>query len=71
MYKYGDRLKERIKSREGQAEIDYRTIKAKLETYGDVSPEGIKEFEELIAKSKAQIESFQRKAKIATKNIPA
>ena len=41
LYKYGDRIKERIKSREGQAEIDYRTIKAKLETYGDVSPEGI------------------------------
>lgn len=62
LYKYGDRLKERIKSREGQAEIDYRTIKAKLETYGDVSPDGIKEFEELIAKSKAQIEKLSKES---------
>ncbi len=54
--RYGDRLKERLKVRESQAELTYQTVSAKLGLFFDISKETIKEISERIELSKKQIE---------------
>ncbi len=54
--KYGDRLKERIKQRESEAELAYQTVSAKLSLYSDVSEQTVGEVRSRIAETSRQIE---------------
>ncbi len=63
--KYGDRLKERIKDKEREAEIEYQTLGAKLGVYDDVSDEAVKFSEEQINNMGKEIE------RISEKNVKA
>lgn len=67
LYKYGDRLKERIKERENQAELNYMTVSAKLGLYGDVSEENLKGLEARICEVKAKTEELLKESVVAEK----
>lgn len=60
--KYGDRLKERIRNCEGECEINYKTLLAKLSVYEDVSQQVI---DEVICR----IEEFKEKLKESESNL--
>lgn len=56
--RYGDKLKEKIRDREREAELKYSTLAAKLELYSDVS-------EEILKSSKAELcELLKRRGEI-------
>lgn len=65
--KYGDRLKERLKIRENQAELAFQTASAKLGLYNDVSSEIIKEYENQAESVKKQIDELTKKCVDAEK----
>lgn len=58
LYKYGDRLKERLKARESAAETEYQKINAQLVLFADVSAEILKNLENGIGEEKKRLETL-------------
>lgn len=58
LYKYGDRLKERLKARESAAETEYQKINAQLVLFADVSAEILKNLENSIGEEKKRLEEL-------------
>ncbi|MDE6001650.1 MAG: hypothetical protein K2G96_04970, partial [Clostridia bacterium] len=71
LYRYGDRLKERIKARESEAELLYNGIASKLEVYADVSDEVLQTTQEKIISKSKEIDSVVKKCGSAEKKLSA
>ncbi|MDE6597021.1 MAG: SMC family ATPase, partial [Clostridia bacterium] len=71
LYRYGDRLKERIKARESEAELVYNGIVSKLEVYADVSDEALKSTKEQIEAKSKEIDSIVKQSESAEKKFSA
>lgn len=71
LYRYGDRLKERIKARESESELEYNGISSKLEVYADVSDEALKTTEKQIAAKCKEIAAIAKQSESAEKKYSA
>lgn len=69
--KYGDRLKEKLKTCGDEAAIAYRTTDAKLQTYSDVSNEIIESRSKEISKTEKEIASLSKSVEKSEKSFSA
>lgn len=67
--KYGDRLKERIKQREQEAEIAYKTLQAQADTFSDVTQEYLNGLTENLKTKDLQVLDLQKESEKAESNL--
>lgn len=69
LYRYGDRLNARLKERESEAELNFRTVSTKLEYFADVSAESITYLEREVSEGKAKKAELETKIQSSEKTV--
>lgn len=67
--RYGDRLKERLRNRENQADLNFQTVNAKLGLYTDVSEEIISELDRRASQQREMSAEYEKQLKTAEKQL--